>query len=113
VCMKPSAMVPSSIAVPVLLPPGNTIETRFRRRPFPGTWGDPLRKGEGRMPEIGTPRELFLHELGDILYVERKLVAEALPRLIGEVQDDEFREALERHLDETRGHVSNVEQIFE
>jgi ferritin-like metal-binding protein YciE len=65
------------------------------------------------MPEIGTPRELFLHELGDILYVERKLVAEALPGLIGEVQDDEFREALERHLDETRGHVSNVEQIFE
>ncbi len=65
------------------------------------------------MPEIGTPRELFLHELGDILYVERKLVAAALPGLIGEVQDDEFREALETHLDETRVHVSNVEQIFE
>jgi hypothetical protein len=27
-------------------------------------------------------RELFLHELSDILYVERELVAEALPKLI-------------------------------
>jgi ferritin-like metal-binding protein YciE len=39
------------------------------------------------MAEITTPRDLFLHELGDILYVERKLVNEVLPKLIGEVQD--------------------------
>ncbi len=65
------------------------------------------------MSEITTPRELFLHELGDILYVERTLVDEALPKLIGEVQDDELRGALETHLAETRGHVKNVEQVFE
>ena len=65
------------------------------------------------MSEITTPRELFLHELGDILYVERTLVDEALPKLIGEVQDDELRSALETHLGETRGHVKNVEQVFE
>jgi len=65
------------------------------------------------MPEITTPRELFVHELGDILFVERQLVAKALPQLIGEVEDAEFREALEAHLDETRRHVSNVEQVFE
>ena len=27
------------------------------------------------MPEISNPKDLFLHELGDILYVERKLGA--------------------------------------
>ena len=43
------------------------------------------------MSEITTPRDLFLHELGDILYVERALADEALPQLIGEVQDDELR----------------------
>ena len=43
------------------------------------------------MSQITTPRELFLHELGDILYVERKLADEVLPKLIGEVTDDEFR----------------------
>jgi len=64
------------------------------------------------MSEITTPRELFVHELGDILYVERQLADEALPKLISEVQDTEFREALESHLEETRGHVSNVERVF-
>ena len=64
------------------------------------------------MSEITTPRELFVHELGDILYVERQLAEEALPKLISEVQDTEFREALESHLEETRGHVSNVERVF-
>ena len=65
------------------------------------------------MPEITTPRELFLHELGDILYVERALANEALPTLIREVQDEELRGALEDHLEQTRGHVENVEQVFE
>ena len=65
------------------------------------------------MSEITTPRELFLHELGDILYVERALVAEALPKLIGEVQDDEFRTGLEKHLKQSRQHVANVESVFE
>ncbi len=64
------------------------------------------------MPEIGSPRELFLHELGDILYVERELADKTLPKLIGEVQDPEFKDGLEKHLDETRQHVKNVEQVF-
>ena len=54
------------------------------------------------MSEITTPRELFLHELGDILYVERALADETLPKLIGEVTDDEFRASLEQHLEQTR-----------
>jgi ferritin-like metal-binding protein YciE len=65
------------------------------------------------MAEISTPRDLFLHELGDILYVERKLVNEVLPKLIGEVQDKQFRTGLERHLEQTRGHITNVEQVFD
>ena len=65
------------------------------------------------MSEITSPRELFLHELGDILYVERQLADETLPKLIDEVRDDELRQALEGHLKETRDHVKNVEQVFE
>ena len=65
------------------------------------------------MSEITNPRELFIHELGDILYVERNLVAEALPKLIGEVTDDELKSGLERHLTQTKTHVSNVEKVFE
>jgi ferritin-like metal-binding protein YciE len=65
------------------------------------------------MPEITTPRELFLHELGDILYVEQQLAEEVLPMLINDVTLDEFRKALEKHLDETRGHITNLEQVFD
>ena len=65
------------------------------------------------MPDITSPRELFLHELGDILYVERKLAHETLPKLIEEVNDEEFTAGLESHLKETRQHVSNVEKVFE
>jgi ferritin-like metal-binding protein YciE len=63
--------------------------------------------------EIQNARDLFLHELGDILYVERSLADEALPKLIEEVQDAEFKSGLEKHLKQTRGHVTNVEKVFE
>jgi ferritin-like metal-binding protein YciE len=63
--------------------------------------------------ELTTPRDLFLHELGDIMYVEQKLSNEVLPKLISEVTDDEFREALEQHLDQTKRHLRNVENVFE
>lgn len=64
------------------------------------------------MSEITTQRKLFTHELGDILYVERKLATEVLPKLIGEVQDAEFRRGLEKHHKETKRHVENVEKAF-
>ena len=65
------------------------------------------------MADITTPRELFVHELGDILYVEEQLTQEVLPKLIDEVQHEEFRKGLERHLEQTKGHVTNLEQIFD
>lgn len=65
------------------------------------------------MAEITTPRDLFLHELGDIMYVEQALSTEVLPKLISEVQDDEFRDTLEQHLVQTKRHLANVEKVFE
>jgi ferritin-like metal-binding protein YciE len=63
--------------------------------------------------QITTPRELFLHELGDIMYVEDALAKEVLPKLISEVGDQEFRRALENHLEQTKGHLRNVKEVFE
>ena len=65
------------------------------------------------MTSITSPRELFLHELGDILYVEEKLEQEVLPKLIREVTDEELRKGFEKHLEQTRSHVENVESVFE
>jgi ferritin-like metal-binding protein YciE len=58
------------------------------------------------------PRELFLHELGDIVYAERTLV-KALPKLAQEATDSTLAEAIKHHLAETEKHVGNVEKVFE
>jgi ferritin-like metal-binding protein YciE len=58
------------------------------------------------------PRELFLHELGDVLYVERTLI-KVLPKLASEATDEELRAGFESHLEETEQHAANIEQVFE
>jgi ferritin-like metal-binding protein YciE len=52
-----------------------------------------------------------VHELEDVYYAEKTLT-KVLPKLAQEVNDKEFTEALEKHLDETKNHVSNLEQVF-
>ena len=59
-----------------------------------------------------SPEDLFVHELQDVYYAEQTLT-KVLPKLAQEVSDDEFSEALEHHLDETKEHVANLEQVFE
>jgi ferritin-like metal-binding protein YciE len=63
------------------------------------------------MGKLSDPRELFLHELGDVLYAERTLT-KVLPALRQETTDGELQEGLEDHLRETRRHVENVEAVF-
>ena len=58
------------------------------------------------------PRELFLHELGDLLYVEKSLYKE-LPKLAQEATDEALGGAFEAHREETKQHADNLEQIFE
>ena len=61
---------------------------------------------------MNDPRELFVHELGDILYAERKLV-KTLPKLAKEASDSNLASAFEKHLAETEEHVSNLEKAFD
>lgn len=62
--------------------------------------------------QMSDPRELFLHELGDVLYAERTLV-KALPQLQEEASDEELATGFADHLEETRQHVKNVEKAFD
>lgn len=62
--------------------------------------------------KMSDPRELFLHELGDVLYAEKTLV-KALPKLQEEASDEELASGFAAHLEETRQHVKNVEQAFD
>jgi ferritin-like metal-binding protein YciE len=65
------------------------------------------------MPATMTsPEDLFVHELEDVYYAEKTLTS-VLPKLAQEVSDEEFTEALQKHLDETKEHVANLEQVFQ
>jgi len=58
------------------------------------------------------PRELFLHELGDLLYAENTLV-KTLPKLAREATDTDLQKGFEAHLEETKQHVDKLKQVFE
>lgn len=62
--------------------------------------------------QMTDPRELFLHELGDVLYAERTLL-KTLPTLQEEAGDEELAQGFGEHLEQTRQHVKNLERAFE
>jgi ferritin-like metal-binding protein YciE len=56
--------------------------------------------------------DLYLLELSD-LYSAEKQIVKALPKMIEKTESPELRQALEDHLEETKGHVERLEQVFE
>jgi ferritin-like metal-binding protein YciE len=56
--------------------------------------------------------DLFVHELKDLLSAEKQLV-KALPKMAKGANSEALREAFEDHLEQTKGHVERLEQIFE
>lgn len=59
-----------------------------------------------------TLHDLYLSELSD-LYSAEKQIIKALPKMIEKTESPELRQALENHLEETKGHVDRLEQVFE
>lgn len=57
-------------------------------------------------------RELFEDELKDIYWAEKALT-KALPKMIKNATSQELIDAIEHHLEETKGHVERCEQAFE
>lgn len=59
-----------------------------------------------------TLQDLFLNELADIYDAERRIV-KALPKMAKAATSAELKSAFQKHLEETKGHVTKVEQVFE
>jgi ferritin-like metal-binding protein YciE len=55
--------------------------------------------------------ELYVDELRDIYNAENQLV-KALPKISKAATSDELRTGFEEHLEQTRGHVQRLDQIF-
>ncbi len=62
--------------------------------------------------DIKTMDDLFVHQLKDIYYAEKRIVG-ALPEMIQKATSPQLKSAFETHLGETRNHVRRVEQVFE
>jgi len=54
---------------------------------------------------------LFVEELKDLYSAENQLV-KALPKMVDAASSEELAQALANHLEETKGHVQRIEEIF-
>ena len=57
-------------------------------------------------------KELLIEEMQDILHAENQLT-KALPKMSQAARNPKLREAFEKHLTQTRGHIERLEQAFE
>lgn len=64
------------------------------------------------MADLNTLSDIFEDELRDIYDAEKQIV-KALPKIIKAVSNEALQRALSSHLEETRGHVDRLEQVFE
>ena len=64
------------------------------------------------MADTGTLHDAFIDELRDTYDAEKQLT-KALPKLAKAASSPELREAFESHLEETKGQIERLEQVFE
>jgi Mn-containing catalase len=61
------------------------------------------------VPEL---QEMLVEEMQDLLHAERQLV-KALPKMAKAAHEPKLKEAFEKHLEQTQGHVERLEKAFE
>jgi len=57
-------------------------------------------------------KKLYVDELKDLFSAENQLV-KALPKMAEAASSDELRAGFEKHLEQTKGHVQRLEEIFQ
>ena len=57
-------------------------------------------------------RELYIDELRDLYSAENQLI-KALPKIAKASSSEELRQGFEEHLEQTKGHVQRLEEIFQ
>jgi ferritin-like metal-binding protein YciE len=62
--------------------------------------------------DIKTMDDLFAHTLRDIYYAEKQIV-KALPSMVDKATDGELKQGFADHLEETRNHVTRLEEVFQ
>ena len=58
---------------------------------------------------LETLKELYVSELRDLYNAENQLI-KALPKMVKGASSDELKEAFEKHLEQTKGHVQRLKK---
>ena len=61
---------------------------------------------------LNTLEQLYISELRDLYSAENQLL-KALPKMAKGASSPELKDAFEKHLEQTKGHVQRLEQLFE
>ncbi|BAT58572.1 hypothetical protein GJW-30_1_01098 [Variibacter gotjawalensis] len=62
--------------------------------------------------DIKTMDDLFVHTLQDIYYAENQIL-KALPDMIDKATDAKLKQGFQTHLEETKGQIKRLEQVFD
>ncbi|MFU0506078.1 YciE/YciF ferroxidase family protein [Pseudaminobacter sp. NGMCC 1.201702] len=62
--------------------------------------------------DIKTLDDLFVHTLRDIYYAEKQ-IEKALPQMVDKATNASLKAGFEKHLQETKGHIERLEEVFE
>src|SRR5690348_16191434 len=72
----------------------------------------PAQKREIHTMKIESMESLFIEQIQDLYDAEKRLV-KALPEMADEATSPELQQAFRSHLQETQGHVSRLQAIFQ
>lgn len=61
--------------------------------------------------KLETLQDLYIEELRDLYSAENQII-EALPKMVEAASDQQLKDAFNTHLQETKGQVQRLEQIF-
>ena len=62
--------------------------------------------------KLNTLEQLYISELRDLYSAENQLL-KALPKMARGASSPELQDAFEKHLEQTKGHIERLEQIFQ
>jgi ferritin-like metal-binding protein YciE len=60
---------------------------------------------------LDTLEDVFVEQIADLYSAEQQLV-QALPKMIGAAHSDELRQAFAEHFEQTKGHVTRLEEVM-
>src|SRR5690606_33691830 len=64
------------------------------------------------MAKMTEPKELLVHELGDLLYAERRFLT-ATRKMSREANDPTLKQRIEQHVEETERQIERLQSAFE